>query len=187
MRNVLLKIFFSANMCKWDWEKKVWQQGDHFWNHCRCIRDAEKSKWDMENVSGKREQTEEMFVKADITRTGNQNKHSQLLQSMMLPANWASCYRTVSRLPEIYVNTKRSRSPAKTKSAVYVLKEENQTPKRKINLSLTEAINSIQMWQRMKPRAMCLREIWYHWLTETRPSQETDYSIKILAHRAFRK
>lgn len=55
-------------------------------------------------------------------------------------------------------STQRSLTPTKTKSAVDILKEENQTPKREINLSLPEAINSIQMWQRMKPPAMCLKE-----------------------------
>jgi hypothetical protein len=55
-------------------------------------------------------------------------------------------------------STQKHLTPTKTKPAIYALKEENQTPRREINLSLTEVINSIQMWKRMKPLAMCLKE-----------------------------
>lgn len=63
--------------------------------------------------------------------------------------------RAVFRDSKRFGSTQRFLTPAQTESAVYILKEENQTPKREINLSLTEAINRIQMWQRMKPLAMC--------------------------------
>ena len=95
--------------------------------------------------TGRREQTPEILTEVDTTGFESQNKHEGWLQSL-LTALLVTYHWALFKGSKRFGSTQRFLTPAQTKSAVYVLKEENQTPKRESNISLTVVINSIQTW-----------------------------------------
>ena len=134
---------------------KELQWGDRLQGYCGCPREKHGSlSGTGTDGDGEKEQAPEIFTEVDTTGFEGQNKHEGWLQSL-LTALLATYHWALFRGSKRFGSTQRSLTPAQSESAVYILKEENQTSKRESNLSLAQIINSIQTWQRLKLPAMC--------------------------------
>lgn len=117
-------------------------------------RGAQKPKWERSNGNGQKRSNKKILREVDIAGLERQSTNEQSLQCA--PSVTGQAPLSIFRSSRRFGSIQRSLTPVKIKSAVYVLKEENQTPKKEINLPLTESLNSIQMWQRMKNHKPCV-------------------------------